>query len=368
MTGSERLAPVRAALEVSQAALEGVPPWKLLSIIARHTRTLLGASLVAVCTRAEDGPGHSVRASVGLGSRQLRGWTIPAHDPAVAAALRARGPLAVVLEATRGRDLLPASMAGALGASLLVPMVARGRAVGLLLVARSEGTAGFREPDLTLAQLFASQAAAALAHHATRAAMLRLNLIEDRQRIATELHDGVAQRLFGIGLGLEADLAQARGSTLRQRIEAAIHGIDHVIRELRGSVEDLHPTLHPGRQVHLALRGIAADAVDRSHLAIEVDVDEDVAGRLGALADPLLELARAVLSDVMRYPAVRGCRLSLHQSGERAVLELVDDGRGRGGERRLHRLEGRAAELGARVEVEAVPGQGTTVRVAMELG
>lgn len=367
MTGSERLAPVQAALEVSQAAVEGAPPRKLLSIIARHSRTLLGATLVAVSTPSEDGSGHPVRTAVGFGSRRLRGWTIPAHDPAVAAALRARRPRAAALDAASWPGFLPASLAGALGWGLLAPMVARGRAVGLLLVARPPEKPPFVDLDLTLAQLFASQAATALAHHATRAAMLRLNLIEDRQRIATDLHDGVAQRLYGIGLGLEADLAQAESAVLRQRLEAAIHGIDHVIRELRASVEELHPSLHPGRQVHLALRRIAADAVDRSHLAIEVDVDENLAGRLGPLAEPLLELARAALADVMRYPAVRGCRLSLRQAGERAVLELVDDGHGSGSAGRRDRLGRRAVELGAGVDVEPVPGQGTTVRLTMNL-
>lgn len=367
MTGSDRRAPVQAALEVSQAALEGVPPRKLLTLIARHTRTLLGATLVAVSTPADEGSGHPVRTSVGIGSRRLRGWSIPAHDPTVAAVLRARQPRALPVDASSWPGFLPPSLAGALGWSLLVPMLARGRAVGLLLVGRSPDGPGFADPDLTLAQLFASQAATALAHHATRAAMLRLNLIEDRQRIATDLHDGVAQRLFGIGLSLEAELAQAEGTVLRQRLEAAIHGIDHVIRELRGSVEELHPSPHPGPQLHLALRRIAADAVERSHLAIEVDVDEDLAGRLGRLADPLVELARDALADALRYPAIRGCRLSLRQAGERAVLELVDDGRGHGGDRRLHRLSGRAAALGAGVEVEAVPGQGTTVRVTVDL-
>lgn len=367
MMGSERLAPVEAALEVSQAAVEGAPPRKLLSIIARHSRTLLGATLVAVATPADDGPGHPVRTAVGFGSRRLRGWTIPAHDPAVAAALRARRPRAAALDAASWPGFLPASLAGALGWCLLTPMLARGRAVGLLLVARPPEKPPFGDLELTLAQLFASQAATALAHHATRAAMLRLNLIEDRQRIATDLHDGVAQRLFGIGLSLEAELAQAGSAALRQRLESAIHGIDHVIGELRTSVDELHPSLHPGSQVHLALRRIAADAVDRSHLAIEVDVDEDLAGRLGPLADPLLELARATVADVMRYPAVRGCRLSLRQAGERAVLELVDDGRGAGSEERRGRLAGRAAELGAGAEVAAVPGQGTTVRLTMDL-
>ena len=368
MTGSERLSPVEAALEVSQAAVEGAPPRRLISIITRHTRTLLGATLVAVCTPAEDGSGHPVRTAVGPGSRHLRGWTVPADDPAVAAVLQARRPRAVALDATSWPGFLPAGLAGALGWSLLAPMVARGRGGGLLLVGRPPHEPGFGDRDLTLAQLFASQAATALAHHASRAAMLRLNLIEDRQRIATDLHDGVAQRLFGIGLSLEAELAQAEGAILRQRLEAAIHGIDHVIRELRASVEELDPSLHPGRQVHLALRRIAADAVDRSHLAIEVDVDEDLAARLGRLVDPVIDLARELVADVMRFPSVRGCRLSLRQAGGSAVLELVDDGRGRGGERRRRRLERRAAALGAGVEMEAVPEQGTTVRVAVGLG
>jgi signal transduction histidine kinase len=367
MTASQGLAPVEAALEVSQAAVEGAPPRKLLSMIARHTRSLLGASLVAVCTPAEDGSGHPVRTSVGLGSRRLRGWTVPALDRTVAAVLGARRPRAVALDATSWPAFLPASLAGALGWSLLAPMVARGRGVGLLLVGRPPEKPGFRDRDLTLAQLFATQAATALAHHASRASMLRLNLIEDRQRIATDLHDGVAQRLFGIGLSLEAELSQAEGAILRQRLEAAIHGIDHVIRGLRASVEDLDPSLHPGRQVHLALRTIAADAVDRSHLAIEVDVDEDLAARLGRLVDPVLDLAREMVADVMRFPSVRGCRVSLLQAAESAVLELVDDGRGRGGERRRSRLERRAAAVGAGVEVDAVPEQGTTVRVTLGL-
>src|SRR5437763_509506 len=198
----------------------------------------------------------------------------------------------------------------------------------LLLLANAPSGATFSEHDVTLVQLFASQAAVAIDYSRARSAMQRVALIEDRERIARELHDGVVQALFGVGLNLQAATTMAEDPGLRQRLEEAIHKIDEVVQDLRNYVFELRPSVLADRRLDQAIRRVAADFADRSHVAIETDLDEQVAAALSSRAEHRLQLTSEGLSNVVRHADASHCRLSLRREGELAVLEVVDDGRG----------------------------------------
>ena len=364
-----RESPLEAALEVNQAMLEGLPLRRLFLLIARRAQAVVRASLVAVCTPAADGSGQAVRTAIGRGAERLRGWTIPAQDPEAGELVSARDGWIAALDTAPWPSYLPAGLSGRLGSALVVPLLVRERTLGLLLLANPAGGARFTDDDLALVQLFGAQVAVAVEYHRSRAAIVEVGLAEDRERIARELHDGVVQALYGVGLTLQTALPQVRTPAVRTRLEGAVDDIDEVVAQLRAHIGQLRPTVLPDGGLELAIRRAAAQTADRSHMAIEVDIDQHVAERLASHRDQLLLVVNERLSDLVRRADIARCRIRLHQDGERALLEISDDGRGVHPEdQRLRELRRLVSEQGGDVEVEIAPELGTTLRATVHPG
>ena len=98
----------------------------------------------------------------------------------------------------------PALRAGGFGPALIAPLPVRGTVLGTLLVANTASRRPFGAADVQLTETFAEQAAVAVEHARLQQELDRLAVLEDRERIAKELHDGVIQALFAVGIGLQA--------------------------------------------------------------------------------------------------------------------------------------------------------------------
>lgn len=249
---------------------------------------------------------------------------------------------------------------------LLAPMVAQGRTVGLLMIAKSSERPQFTDRDLWVARLFAALTALAIVHHRTHTAASRIDLIEVQHRNAGELADAAIQRLY------EGWPEPGGGPGTDPRIESAppdggpSTGLDQAVGQLRSFMCELSSAIHAGSELASALHKLAGDVADRSHVTIEVAVDEDLAARLADCGAELVEIAREGLSEVVQHPSVSACQLSLRPDAGLASLELADDGRGFGvAAESLSRIRERASALGAEVEVQAVPEEGTSVTVTL---
>ena len=243
---------------------------------------------------------------------------------------------------------------------------------GTLQAANLHGGRKFGPDDVRLLETFADQAALVLEYARTQQEVLRVTVLEDRERIAKELHDGVIQALFAVGMGLEGAALMSSDGDLAQRIEGAVAEIDRAIRDLRNYIFGLRPGILADRELDQALRALAQEFQDRTGIVTVVDVDESVAAEIGSRAPNVLQAAREALSNVGRHARATTCRLSLHRDGERALLEIDDDGRGfdpkatRRGDG-LANLEKRAEALGGEASIESSPTQGTTVRIRAPL-
>ena len=250
-----------------------------------------------------------------------------------------------------------------------MPLSAEGRAFGTLAVANATGGPAFREADVQLLETFAEQAAVALEHARLRRELDRLAVLEDRERIAKELHDGAIQALFAVGMGLQGAAMLARDTELAGRIEGAVEELDRVIRDLRNYIFGLRPGILADRQLDQALRRLAEEFAQRTGVVAVAEIDPDAAAELAGRAGDVVQLAREALSNVSRHAAATTCRISLRRGDGDLVLEIDDDGRGfdpdqvAGTGHGLGNLRGRAAALGGRAEISSVPGEGTTVRV-----
>jgi signal transduction histidine kinase len=259
------------------------------------------------------------------------------------------------------------------------PVTALGRTFGNLYLTEKQGSDTFDEEDEAALVILAVQAGVAIENarlyeEAGRVEreLLRLEVLEERERIAKELHDGVIQSLFAVGMGLQGAAAMARDEEIARRVESAVEEIDRAIRDLRNYIFGLRPGILADRQLDQALNELAEEFSERSGVVTVVDVDEEVASELSSKAADVVQLVREALSNVGRHAEATTCRVSLRRGDDGAVLEIDDDGRGFDTSEPkqgmgLGNLRERVERLGGALEIESVVGDGTAVRAGIPL-
>jgi len=173
---------------------------------------------------------------------------------------------------------------GHMGPKVLVPLIVQGRAIGTLAVANPVGGAVFEEQEVRLVETFANQASVALAYSRAQRELQRLAVLDDRERIARELHDGVIQSLFAVGMGLQAVAQRSGDREVESRVESAVSEIDRAIRDLRNYIFGLRPGLLADRQLRQALDDLIADFTEKSGVTTVPDIDEGLAAELAPRA------------------------------------------------------------------------------------
>jgi signal transduction histidine kinase len=286
--------------------------------------------------------------------------------------VRSNAPVAVEDARIDARAWGPLVQAADIAASLYVPLAAHGHAFGMLAVARRPSGRAFPDDTVRLVQSFSDQASLALEYARARQDVERLLVLEDRERIAKELHDGVIQALFAVGMGLQGAAMVSPDAEIASRIEGSVAEIDRVIRDLRNYIFGLRPGILADRQLDSALRSLVEEFDHKSGVTTVLELDESVAQELSHIAGDVIQLTREALSNVGRHARAATCRVSLYRRDGTAVLEIDDDGLGfdpehtRRGEG-LTNLEGRTGALGGKVSFESVPAEGTTVRIELPL-
>jgi signal transduction histidine kinase len=259
------------------------------------------------------------------------------------------------------------------------PVTSRGTVFGNLYLTNKKGADEFDQRDEDALVVLAAQAGIAVENarlyaeaRALRDEVERLAVLEDRERIAKELHDGVIQSLFAVGMGLQGTSMASGNPRVAERIDGAVEEIDRVIRDLRNYIFGLRPGALADRALDTALRELALEFEQRSGIVTVAEIDPAVAADLSAVANDALQLAREALSNVGRHSGATTCRLSLVRVEDHAELEIDDDGKGfdpssisRGDG--LNNLEQRADVVGGRAVVDSEPGRGTTVRIEFPL-
>jgi signal transduction histidine kinase len=380
-----RQASLKAALEIAQAILAGNEADTTWRLIARRARRLAQADAAIVRTPAPDG-----RTLV------LRGFDRRRGSAAQPGLLLRQEPVAgsicgVVLEtgrarivdlahAGRGPDLdivraEPDNVVGRIpvGPAVMVPLGARGGAIGVLTVVSGNDRPPFRQRDVDLLRLFAGQAALAIQQAEIRRERQRLSVIHERERLARELHDDAVQSLYGITLDLASAAARTEDPVLRERMASLVWTVDSVIQDLRNHIYGLRPSVLAGRRLDEALRQLARDFERQSGATAVVEVETEAAERLRDQASDVVQIVREALSNVGRHARARNCRLHLGLHQGEAWLVVEDDGVGfdpgqvEAGGHGLRNFEERVAQLGGRLQIESSPNSGTALRIAIPL-
>ncbi|OLR94083.1 hypothetical protein BJP25_13435 [Actinokineospora bangkokensis] len=351
-----------------------------LALLARRAREVSGAELALVAT--PDDPEHLVvRVADGRFADEMAGARITTVDSLTGDAFSTGRTRSVreVAEATRSRSArtfatLPDGIAE-LGPAVLAPMTGGRTPVGVLVVLRARGAAPFDETDARMVHEFANQAAMAVGFAEAQRAKQRLALFEERDRIARDLHDLVIQRLFALGLGLQALKRDPAAADAPERVGGFIAEIDQTIRELRRSIFSLQQPVNGP----YSLRGDVLRVISDATVTLGYEPTVRLEGPLDSVvpADIALDLIatlREALSNVVRHAAAAGVQVTVAVDRRATRLELAvhDDGRGlpeglshRSG---LANMAQRATRWAGRCAIERGPAGGTRVDWSVPLG
>jgi len=256
-------------------------------------------------------------------------------------------------------------------------IIGRGTVFGNLYLTDKQAAEMFDEEDERVLVVLATQAAIAVENarlydetERKGRELQRLQVLEERERIGKELHDGVIQSLFAVGMNLQGLAASSGDTETAGRLEAAVEDIDRAIRDLRNYIFGLRPGILADRQLDQALKQMASEFGSRTGIVTVADVDNEAASILASRAGDVVQLAREALSNVSRHGDAATCRVSLRRGDEGLVLEIDDDGRGFDVDTTswgmgLRNLRERVESLGGVLVVESTPGEGTTVRATL---
>ena len=362
---------LEATREIATTILSRADAAEALQLVATRARELAGAAISWIVV-PHAGERLAVAYADGVSAPELLGMELPAGGSLSGEVVRSHATIVVTDARSEGRAFEPLVEAADAGPAVFVPLTAHGLAFGSLAVANPPGGATFRPELVRLIETFADQAALALEYAKVQGDAERLLVLEDRERIAKDLHDGVIQALFAVGMGLQGAASMSRDAELGERIESSVAEIDRVIRDLRNYIFGLRPGILADRQLDNALRTLAEEFGYRSEVLTVVELDEAVTSELSNVAGDVIQLAREALSNIGRHAGATTCRVSLFRGNGVGVLEIDDDGHGfdlasvRRGEG-LTNIEGRAAVLGGTAAITSSPEAGTTVRIELPL-
>lgn len=255
-----------------------------------------------------------------------------------------------------------------------VPIVFKGDVIGAFYLTDKEGAAEFGADDEETVGVLAAHAGVLMEHARLYEQSRELSVLDERNRLARELHDAMTQTLFSLRLTLEAAAADPGGAAAQLDTARAL--VDSLFAELRGLVVELRPPAVERDGLVTALRKHLA-VVARAH---GVPVEVAVAGD-GAAVGPVVEgqvfrIVQEAVSNAVRHAAPSAVRVALELGPGTVTASVADDGAGfdpaaravRSRRLGLTSMRERAAAIGGRLRVTSAPGEGTVVRLEVPRG
>jgi signal transduction histidine kinase len=224
-----------AVLEVQAVLLSGSDGDVLLHAVADAARRLAGADVATVAVPRVEGVSLVLRAAVGHRADELRGSIFPIEESLSGQVLTLGQALHLADVTSHANAYQPVCELGDLGPTLLLPLTCGARNYGTLLVARRRGETTFTDQEFELLCLFAGHVSVAVEFCRSQEELQRLARVESSERVGRELHDTVLQRLFGIGMQLQA-LSSRSDDDAGESLQPVLDELDETVREIRTTV------------------------------------------------------------------------------------------------------------------------------------
>lgn len=253
-----------------------------------------------------------------------------------------------------------------------VPIRIRDQVFGNLYLTEKAGGRDFSAADEELVVGLASAAAVTIENARLHQRVRELAVLQDRERIARDLHDTVIQRLFATGMSLQGLARRAGDIEVSDRIQQAVDDLDDTIRDIRGVIFALQAHERGERSLRMAVLALTNDVVPTLGFEPRVHFDGPVDSAVSPdVGEHLLAVLRELLSNVSRHARASVVDVYL-RVGVDVALTVVDNGVGFKGERNggqgLHNLRQRARALGGEFSIQPVEERGTvaTLRLPRE--
>ena len=341
---------LRASTEITRQLLasDGEEP---LQVIARRLQEAADADAVNVVLPTPGGRRLMVEVATGAGADQLRALSYPLEGTVSGIVLESGRPVLIPDMAQEHEHTVHLSDFVPLGPLMVLPLVGMQRTRGALVVGRLQGRPLFTSADVEMATTFANHATLALELSDARTDRERVTLLEDRDRIARDLHDHVIQRLFGAGLTVESVASGLRDEVRVGRLSKVVDDIDETIRQIRSSIFRLRGPLGATRRsarssVLEVIAELTPNLGYQPRVGFTGPVDTAVPD---AVLDDLIAVVREGLTNVARHAGASEVDVNLHYAAGELLLVLADNGSGmRGVQRRsgLANLRERAEHYG----------------------
>src|SRR5215218_3388837 len=372
-----------AALDAATRAIAGeLDIERVLQLIVDRVRELIGATHAAL----------GIADARGRMDRFITSGITPRARADIGAAPHGHGLLGLIIrEARTVRTADIASHPASFGfppnhpvmrSFLGVPVLVKGRSVGNLYLTDKVG-GEFTADDERLLEMFAVHAGIAIENARLHDQVQRLAVIEERERIGKDLHDGIIQAIYGVGLSLEVVPELLEDERSRDeavgRVDRAIDSLNLVIADIRSYILRLRPSMGGEEDPVEVLARLAEELGMHTLVDLEVDL-EGGAPLLRSFApdrrSDILFIAREALSNVARHAGATRAELGLLEEGGDLVLCIEDNGRGfdpdeltgadaDGRHQGVGNMRDRAVGLGGTFAVERPDDGGTRIIVSV---
>jgi signal transduction histidine kinase len=353
---------LRASGEISRQLLDPEADYSdTLRHIATSVKRLASADIVSLVRPTDNDPTQlEVIVATGAAERELSGLRYPSSNSIARQAMQEGHGVRVQSVDQRPdvhlhlRPYVPVSHAMAL------PLRGETGPRGAIVAGRTLPRPPFTDADVDMAETFAGQAAIALELSDARADQQRLGVLEDRDRIARDLHDHVIQRLFAAGLSLQSVAATINDEAVDQRLTRTVNELDETIGQIRNAIFALQ------EDSSRSLRGTALAVIDQLAPLLPARPDLQLVGPLNTISDEVIitdieAVLRESLTNVAKHAHATRIRIRLQADKQRLDLTVIDNGKGLGRSTRrsgLANLSWRAERHGGYLDVANAPEGG----------
>ncbi len=260
---------------------------------------------------------------------------------------------------------------------LSIPLVSGERVMGVMSIA-TRSKSPFEDRSVQMLTAVGAWAGLSIENARLHVNARRLAVLEERNRIGMDLHDGIIQSIYGVGLALEGTklLVDEDAVAAKEKIDHAIDGLNQAIRDLRAYILDLRPRQLGTDGLMSGIKRLIAEY--RANTFSEVNYmppDSDLKELTQTQSLALFHICQEALANAAKHAKAKSVQVSLWTTEDRALIEIHDDGKGFNTDEMssfighgLANMQTRARSSGGDIDITSVPGEGTTVFVWVPRG
>ena len=252
-----------------------------------------------------------------------------------------------------------------------VPIRALNRQLGQIYLTEKIDGLAFTSDDEKIIQMLAAYAAVAIQNARLHENTRRLAVLEERERIGMDLHDGIIQSIYGVGLSLESALHsfEEDPQDAKQRVQRSIDSLNQAIRDLRGYILDLRPRQMGSEGLMSGLNRLIAEFRANTLATVQISgTDHDLKDLPQPRSMALFHICQEALGNIAKHAKAKQVEITLWSTEERVLMEIHDNGKGFEMEKMnaaighgVANMQTRARAVGGDVDISSVVGEGTTV-------